>query len=202
MDEATKARIFEPFFTTKEMGKGTGLGLATVYGIVKQSNGYIWAYSELGRGTTFKVYLPRVTESAEALQPSASPSELPRGTETLLVVEDDAPVRRVVCGVLDRQGYATIPIEGPVAAIELLRGRSQAPDLLITDVIMPQMNGRELAHQLAEQWPKLRVLYLSGYTDEAIVRHGVLEEGVAFLQKPFTPEALILKVRQVLDRRV
>jgi two-component system cell cycle sensor histidine kinase/response regulator CckA len=202
MDEATKARIFEPFFTTKEMGKGTGLGLATVYGIVKQSNGYIWAYSELGQGTTFKVYLPRVTEAAEQLPLSASPTELPRGTETLLVVEDDTPVRRVVCGVLDRQGYATIPIEGPAAAIELLRSRSQAPDLLITDVIMPQMNGRELALQLTQQWPKLRVLYLSGYTDEAIVRHGVLEAGVAFLQKPFTPEALILKVRQVLDRRV
>ena len=200
MDEATRARIFEPFFTTKEMGKGTGLGLATVYGIVKQSNGYIWAYSEQGQGATFKVYLPRVTESAEALAPRASPAELPRGTEKLLVVEDDTAVRRVICGVLERQGYSTTSMEGPAAAIDLLRGRQSAPDLLITDVIMPQMNGRELARQLVEIWPSLRVLYLSGYTDEAIVRHGVLETGVAFLQKPFTPEALILKTRQVLDQ--
>ena len=200
MDEATKARIFEPFFTTKEQGKGTGLGLATVYGIVNQSNGFIWVYSEPGQGASFKIYLPRVAEPAEAVT-GGVPTELRRGTETIVLVEDDAGVRRVVCGVLERLGYVVLSADRPNAALELAATVAKPPDLLLTDVIMPEMNGRELARQLEGKWPKLKVLYLSGYTDEAIVRHGVLEPGVSFLQKPFTPEALVHKVRQVLDRR-
>jgi CheY-like chemotaxis protein len=201
MDEATKARVFEPFFTTKEMGKGTGLGLATVYGIVKQSNGFIWVYSEPGQGTSFKVYLPRVSDPIEASRAGTAPSEMRRGTETIMLVEDDTGVRRVVCGVLERLGYQVLQAERPIAALELAETVSPPPDLLLTDVIMPEMNGRELARRFEAKWPKLKVLYLSGYTDEAIVRHGVLEPGVSFLQKPFTPEALERKVRQVLDRQ-
>jgi PAS domain S-box-containing protein len=201
MDEATKARIFEPFFTTKELGKGTGLGLATVYGIVKQCEGFIWVYSEPGHGATFKIYLPRVAEPAEALKPAAEGTRVPRGSETVLVVEDDAGVRRAVCTLLERLGYTVLQADGPTAALELAGAMTQPPDLLITDVIMPDMNGRELARRLGARWPQARTLFLSGYTDEAIVRHGVLEPGASFLQKPFTPEGLARKVRQTLERR-
>jgi PAS domain S-box-containing protein len=201
MDEATRARIFEPFFTTKEMGKGTGLGLATVYGIVKQCEGFIWAYSEPGHGATFKIYLPRVVEPAEPVKPAAEETAIPGGSETVIVVEDDAAVRRAVCTLLERWGYTVIQADRPTAALEIARGMRQAPDLLITDVIMPDMNGRELARKVEAQWPGIRTMYLSGYTDEAIVRHGVLESGVSFLQKPFTPEGLARKVRDTLDRR-
>ncbi len=201
MDEATKNRIFEPFFTTKELGKGTGLGLATVYGIVKQSGGHVWVYSEPGRGTTFKIYLPRVTEPAEALHPVGAGAEVQGGSETILVVEDQADVRTVVRKVLERCGYSILEADRPSAALALADAARALPDLLITDVVMPELNGRELARQLEARWPGLKVLYLSGYTDDAIVRHGVLESGVSFLQKPFTPDTLARKVRQVLDSR-
>ena len=198
MDEATQARLFEPFFTTKEKGKGTGLGLATVYGIVKQSGGFIWVYSELGAGTTFKVYLPRVDEAVAAPPAPASPQSL-NGTETILLAEDAAPVRSVAREVLRRHGYRVLTAADGRTALELADTHVGPIDLLITDVIMPEMSGRQLADRLVERLTKLKVLFVSGYTDDAIVRHGILEPGIAFLQKPFSPESLARKVREVLD---
>jgi PAS domain S-box-containing protein len=197
MDEPTKARLFEPFFTTKEIGKGTGLGLATVYGIVKQSNGYIWVYSELGHGTSFKVYLPRVSEAAAAAEPR--PLLLNGGTETILLAEDASGVRAVAQEILKRLGYTVLVAHDGHSALQLARARTEPIHLLITDVIMPEMSGRQLADRLKEQRPGLKVLFVSGYTDDAIVRHGMLEPGIAFLQKPFTPQTLARKVREVLS---
>ena len=199
MDAATQARIFEPFFTTKEKGKGTGLGLATVYGIVKQSGGWIWVYSEPGHGTTFKIYLPRVTEAAPPPAPSPAPSVSVRGSETVLVVEDEAMIRHLVQKVLKANGY-TVLVAASGRDAEHVAAQHDGPiHLLVTDVVMPGMNGRELANRLAAARAGIQVLYLSGYTDDAIVHHGVLEPGVAFLQKPFTPAVLGRKVREVLD---
>jgi PAS domain S-box-containing protein len=199
MSDATKARVFEPFFTTKEVGKGTGLGLSTVYGIIKQSGGYIWVYSEPGHGTTFKIYLPRVEATVAPAAPSPPPAVALGGAETVLVVEDQAEVRRLTHRVLAARGYRVlVAADGP----EALRVAEQHPDpihLLVTDVIMPGMSGREVALLLSPQRPAMKVLYLSGYADESIVHHGVLEPGIAFLQKPFTVEALARKVREVLD---
>ena len=201
MDDRTRARIFEPFFTTKEKGKGTGLGLATVYGIVKQSGGFIWVYSEPGHGTTFKIYLPRVTEAPLDLPLRRSP-EVVRGTETILLAEDSAGVRAVAREVLQRNGYSVIQASDGRAALELAATHSGTIHLLVTDVIMPEMSGRQLADRLREVRSELKVLFVSGYTDDAIIRHGILEPGIAFLQKPFTPESLARKVRAVLDERV
>jgi PAS domain S-box-containing protein len=199
MDAATQARIFEPFFTTKEKGKGTGLGLATVYGIVKQSGGWIWVYSEPGHGTTFKVYLPRVTEAAAPAAPSPAPPASVRGSETVLVVEDDEMIRKLVQKVLKANGYQVL-VAASGGDAERVAGQHDGPiHLLMTDVVMPGLNGREVAQRLAAQRAGIRVLYLSGYTDDAIVHHGVLDPGVAFLQKPFTPAVLGRKVREVLD---
>jgi len=198
----TAAHIFEPFFTTKGGTKGTGLGLATVYGIVKQSGGYIWVYSEPGKGATFKVYFPRVDEQAEASTRGSKATSTKRGSETLLLVEDDDAVRELTEEVLSSQGYKVITASGPKQAEEIAAARGKEIDLVVTDVIMPTLSGRELVKRLMAMNPKLRVLYMSGYTDNVIAQGGVLEEGLAFLQKPFTPRTLTQKVREVLDTAV
>src|SRR3989442_485896 len=199
IDEATQKHLFEPFFTTKEVGKGTGLGLARVYGIVKQSGGYIWVYSEPGHGTTVKVYLPRVPGAAEPLPVAAATPELRRGSEIVLLVEDAAPVRSLARKSLESYGYTVLEAADGPAALDLAARHPRGIDILVTDVVMPGMSGRELAERLAPARPAMRVLYTSGYTDDAMVRQGVLRAGVAFLQKPFVPETLARKVREVLD---
>ncbi len=198
MDRATQAHIFEPFFTTKEIGKGTGLGLSTVFGIVQQSGGNIWVYSEVGKGTTFKIYLPRVDAEVDVQRPEASPATL-RGTETILLVEDEEQVRAIVLNILRRQGYRVLVAQHAGEALLLCERHPEVIHLMVTDVVMPQMSGPELAKRLALLRPDMKVLCMSGYTDDSIVRHGVLASGVAFIQKPVTPALLSKKVRQVLD---
>jgi two-component system cell cycle sensor histidine kinase/response regulator CckA len=198
MDAETKARIFEPFFTTKEKGRGTGLGLSTVYGIVKQSGGYIWVYSEPGRGTTFKLYFPRVVEPAEALPPPKEMATL-SGTETILLAEDDEMLRPLSKGLLEKLGYRVLEAENVERALAVASAYAGPIHLLVSDVVMPGASGRELARRLAPTRPDTRVLFVSGYTDDAVVHHGMLEPGLTFLQKPFTPAALARKVREVLD---
>ena len=201
MDKETQSHLFEPFFTTKETGKGTGLGLSTVYGIIKQSEGNIWAYSEPGLGTTFKIYLPRAEKAAKAYKPKLKPKEagVQGGTETILLVEDEEAVRSMVSKVLQNKGYTVLEAHQGNEAIEVSGRYEGSINLMVTDVIMPQMSGRELAGRLAPMRPEMHVLYMSGYPDNTIVQHGVLEPGTAFLQKPFTINALELKVREILD---
>jgi len=199
MSPATQTHIFEPFFTTKEVGKGTGLGLSTVYGIVKQSGGYIWVYSEPDRGTTFKIYLPRVDQPSEGVEPEKRLGGVQRGTETVLLVEDDAQLRQLTSAVLGHCGYRVLPAAGTDEGLALCRENHRDIQLLITDVVMPGMNGRQLAEQVKQISPRIRVLYISGYTSNAIVHYGVLDAGLWFLPKPFSLSALVAKVREVLD---
>ncbi|MBC8028876.1 MAG: PAS domain S-box protein [Pyrinomonadaceae bacterium] len=198
MDAETQKRIFEPFFTTKEVGKGTGLGLATVYGIVKQSDGNILVYSEPGHGTTFKIYLPVADEFVNN-EIDTNVSEVPRGHGTVLLVEDEELVRNLAGEILQANGYDVLTAANGVEALRVSAGYEGNIDLLITDVVMPQMGGRELAERLAELRPKTKVLYMSGYTDDAIVRHGILDDRMSFIQKPFSLDLFALKVRQILD---
>ena len=200
MDAETQAHAFEPFFTTKEKGKGTGLGLATVYGIVKQSGGYIWLYSEAGKGATFKIYLPRVREIEKPAKQKPETKSFPLGCETILLVEDEKGVRELAREYLEQIGYTVLGAENSQQAIELVKNHPGAIELLFTDVVMAGMSGRQLAEEMQKLRPGIRVLYMSGYADEAIVHHGILGRGMVLLQKPFTLNSLALKVRETLDQ--
>ena len=201
MAEATKARIFEPFFTTKDVGKGTGLGLAMVYGFVKQSGGHVDVFSEVGSGTTFNIYLPRTEETGAVIKPALDLRDLPKGTETILLVEDEEAVRNLIRSVLQAGGYTILEAHDGQQAIALATQHRGPLHLLITDLVMPRMNGRQLADHLATLRPNVRVLFMSGYTEEAVARHQVHELNVAFFQKPFDPISLAYKVRELLDGR-
>jgi PAS domain S-box-containing protein len=200
MTAEVKAHLFEPFFTTKGPGKGTGLGLATAYGIVKQHQGHISVYSEPGQGTAFRVYLPRAKEEAEVSVPTVKATAMPRGSETVLVAEDEWAVRGIALRVLKELGYTVLGAANGTEALRVALAQGKKFDLLLTDVIMPEMNGKALAERLTVLWPGLKVLFVSGYTDETVARQGILDEGRAFLPKPFSPEVLARKVREVLDR--
>jgi two-component system cell cycle sensor histidine kinase/response regulator CckA len=199
MEPETLARIFEPFFTTKEVGKGTGLGLSTVYGVVKQSDGYIWVDSTPGKGTTFQIYLPRLQQPVETPATHQAPAEILRGTETVLLVEDSDPLRKLAHSFLQSNGFRVLSAADGKKALDVARQSQVGIDLLLTDVVMPEMNGRALADQLVQEQPGMKVLYMSGYTDSFIADHGVLEAGTYLINKPFTEETLIRKIREVLD---
>jgi PAS domain S-box-containing protein len=199
IDDETMPHIFEPFFTTKGVGKGTGLGLSTVYGIIKQSGGNIWVYSEVGNGTTFKIYFPRVDDEIQNAEKTHSAGRLQKGTETVLLVEDEELVRGLSRDTLESCGYKVIDADNGVEALVLCEDPNLHIDLLLTDVVMPQMGGRELAERLLQKFPRLRVLFTSGYTDDAVVRHGIIAKGTNFIQKPFSLDALSRKVRETLD---
>jgi two-component system, cell cycle sensor histidine kinase and response regulator CckA len=202
MDAETKARAFEPFFTTKEKGKGTGLGLSTVYGVVKQSGGYIDIDSTPGAGTTFKIYLPRVREE---VAPERRPREAaaPRsGSETILVAEDETSLRTLTCATLEQSGYKVLQAKDGVEALEASRKHAGTIDLLLTDIVMPGMGGRALGEELLRERPEIRIVYMSGYTGQAVGSQGPVEPGSFYLHKPFTREALTNKIREALDSRV
>ena len=200
MDEETRKHIFEPFFTTKEVGKGTGFGLSTVYGIVKQSGGYIYVYSEPDHGTTFKIYLPHLTGTKKQQESLTGKRDPMGGAETILLVEDEESLRKMAGRILEGYGYSVIEATDGMDALEITtKGDRLKIDLLVTDVIMPKMGGKELSEKLFEEYPKLKVLYISGYTDNAITDHGMLDEGVLLLQKPFSSQSLAEKVREILD---
>jgi CheY-like chemotaxis protein len=199
MSDDTRARIFDPFFTTKEKGKGTGLGLSTVYGIIKQSGGNIGVYSELDHGTTFKVYFPELATAQPKTDLVAVELAPAGGSETILLVEDEDVVRGLAQKILEQSGYKVMAASRGTDAIRLCLQGTESIDLLLTDVVMPETSGKEVADRVTELLPGLRVLFMSGYTDEAIVHHGVLDSNVEFIQKPFTPAALVRRVREVLD---
>jgi two-component system, cell cycle sensor histidine kinase and response regulator CckA len=200
MTKEVQRRLFEPFYTTKEAGKGTGLGLATVHGIVKQSGGDVYVYSEVGHGTTFKVYFPRLSESAEAdICPAENPAIPPGGSETLLLAEDDDVLRALGARVLGALGYKVLVARTGAEALRIVAEYDGTIDLIATDVVMPGMNGSHLVEKVLEARPGIRVLFMSGYTDDEVMRRGVIDGQTAFLQKPFTPDLLAQKVRGVLD---
>jgi CheY-like chemotaxis protein len=199
MDKGTMARIFEPFFTTKERDKGTGLGLSIVYGIVKQSGGHVWVYSELGHGTTFKLYFPAAEAAAEP-KPAVPPRPISSaGQDTVLLVEDADVVRVLIRTILRQYGYNVLEARSPNEAADISAGYTGSIALLLTDVVMPQMSGPRLAALLQPRRPEMRVMYISGYTDDTILHHGVLSSSVPFLQKPFTPDSLLRKIQEVLQ---
>ncbi len=200
MDEATKARIFEPFFTTKELGKGTGLGLATVYGVVKQSGGFIWVESSPGAGTTFEIYLPRATEKKSKTEAAAKPAVIPRGSETILVVEDEAGVRELACQFLRVKGYTVLEAEGSQEALAIARSHNGPIHLLLSDMVMPKMSGGELAVQLNVMRPEMRVAFMSGYSEFSRGDIGKEFPDAPVLQKPFSPASLVEIVRAGLAR--
>jgi CheY-like chemotaxis protein len=199
MDEVTRSRIFEPFFTTKENGKGTGLGLATVYGIVRQSNGYIWVYSEVGQGTTFKIYLPASSDGIAAAAVSQAPEATTVGNETIMLVEDEEALRAVLVKVLRSKGYNVLSSSRGQEAVEAARLHRGSIQLLVTDVILPEIRGPEVAGQISMIHPEVRVLYMSGFTDNALMHSGSLPQSTMFLQKPFTPNVLLRRIRDILD---
>ena len=204
MDEEVLSRIFEPFFTTKPQGEGTGLGLSTVYGIVKQSDGYIWVDSELGGGTKFRIYLPRVEAAVDARsrqeQLTESLDEVPGGSETVLVVEDDNATRLIVTATLQQKGYDVLDADTPKKALEFCEKLGGPPDLLLTDIVMPGTSGPDLAKQIRSRYTALRVLYTSGYADKATLPGDLVNPDVDFLAKPFSPSVLSRRVREALDR--
>jgi CheY-like chemotaxis protein len=199
MDEETKSHIFEPFFTTKEIGKGTGLGLSTVYGVVKQSGGYIWVYSELGQGSVFKIYLPRVDAAVQQSRPSELAPELLRGVETILLVEDEQSVRTLTRSLLEDGGYTVLEASNGMHALELAGRHSGPIHLLLTDMVMPGMNGRVLAQKMTEGHPGIRVVYISGYTGSLSGHEELFDSGATLIQKPFSRSTLLWKLREVLD---
>jgi len=201
MDEKTASQVFEPFFTTKERGKGTGLGLSTVYGIVKQSGGFIWVYSEPGKGSTFKIYLPRTEDRRDVPDKEGSPVEDLRGEKTVLVVEDEESIRRLAIEILGQYGYAVLSAGDGEEALRFAAVHEGEISLLLADVVMPRMGGRELFERLRQLRPDIKVLYVSGYTDDAIVHQGMLDPGIAFLQKPYAPISLARKVKDVLNEK-
>jgi CheY-like chemotaxis protein len=199
MDRETCDKIFEPFFSTKG-DLGTGLGLATVYGIVKQHGGNIWVYSEPGKGTTFKIYLPAAPDHANEEPPQgANRDERPRGTETILVVEDDEQVRQLVCTILEKGGYQVLVADGGRKALQITDTHEGPIQLMLTDVVMPDLNGKDLFFKIHQTHPDIKVLYMTGYTADVIAHHGILEQGIQFIQKPFSVKELTARIRQVLD---
>jgi CheY-like chemotaxis protein len=198
MSEEVQAHAFEPFFTTKDVGKGTGLGLATCYGIIKQAEGDIWLETGAGRGTVVSLYLPAVTAPAGAQEKAARPQAIRGGTETVLLVEDEPLVRDMVGKALTKLGYTVLIADGGSRALRMAAEHEGVIHLLVTDVVMPLMGGKEVAERVAAQRPELKVLFMSGYTEDAVIRQG-LPEGISFLSKPFTARALAAKVRELLD---
>jgi two-component system cell cycle sensor histidine kinase/response regulator CckA len=200
MNEETKAHLFEPFFTTKEQGKGTGLGLATVYGIVRQAGGHVWVYTELGKGTSFKVYLPRVKRDGSSHPSLVQVATRRGGTETVLLVEDEESIRRLAAEVLRESGYTVLEAPLPSAAIAIAEREKGPIDVLVTDIVMPEMSGPELAEAIKGRHPAIRPLFMSGYSSDAVFNRQLLDPGTAFLEKPFRPADLTRKLREVLER--
>ncbi|MCG8551903.1 MAG: ATP-binding protein, partial [Desulfobacterales bacterium] len=199
MNQETLNNLFEPFFTTKNMGEGTGLGLAIIYGIVKQNNGFINVYSEPGRGTCFKIYLPKYRISEEASKETVTEKPVPTGNETILLVEDEPAILKMTRMMLERKGYSVLPADGPADAIRITNEHVGKIDLLMTDVVMSEMNGRDLAKKVTGVFPDIKLLFMSGYAGDVIIHKGVLDDGVAFIQKPFSTNDLAKKIRKVLD---